>query len=248
MENILNFISVYWLYILLGIFVIVCFVGIVIANTSIDKYYKVLNEYKNKYLCNNCTGFEFAKMISDKYFYGEIKCKIEQKEKLGTDGCYNPSDATVAISDEIMLSNSFASIAIIAHEYGHAKQHVANPQMLIKNEKLHQFVKFLGFLTVFLIIFALTMMLFDKLVLAIVSVCVVVVNFTVALFYKYRKIKIEDNASKNAVQMIEDLNLFSQKEINDIKTFLKYAKKTYVGDFFRSLFYWTGLVRKTKLF
>ena len=152
------------------------------------------------------------------------------------------------MSNEIAYSNNIGAFAIVAHEFGHATQHFKNPNIIVKNYKLSQFVKILGYLIYPLFFVSLYFLFAEKIIFSLFGFGLILIAFFVALILKYSTIKLEKDASVIALQILKETDILSPKEILLAKKFLTLAKRTYTADFFRALFSWTGLTRKTKIF
>lgn len=82
------------------------------VNLSYKKYVKIDNEKK-------LTGFDVARRILDENNLGEIYV-VETKETMSDH--YDPGRKTVRLSTDVYHGTSISSLAIAAHECGHAIQ------------------------------------------------------------------------------------------------------------------------------
>ena len=248
MEEIINFVSQYWLYILVGLLLIFVISGICIANFSYDKYLKTFEEMSKIGTSFRGDAYTFAKRFSLFFFGGKINVKVMPEKEMQSYGSYTPATSTVSLSSKIANTGSVATLAIVAHEFGHAYQHLNNPKILASNFKLSRTVKFLGFLNIILLGGAIYFFATGIIILSIFLLAFIFLNFMVAIWLKISTLKLEKNASEIAVDLLEKTKGFKNKEIALMKRFMQSAKQTYTGDLFRALFAWTGLVRKTKIF
>ena len=248
MDEFLNFLSVNYIWILIALIVDFVLAGIIIANFSYENFIDIFEQSKNLPTNFNGSAFDLACFISYKKFRREIGVNIFEKTEKTSNGCYIPAQKTVNISNQLANSNSVSSIAIVAHEFGHAIQHYEKPNILQRNFALTKLVKILGFLNWPLFILAIVFVFLDNLTISAIFLALIILFFVIALCLKFATIKVEKDASKRAISLLKELNLFSEKELNQIKKLLKSAKGTYIGDFFRALFSWTGLTKKTKIF
>lgn len=248
MESIIEFISQYYLFIIAALIVIFVLAGIVIANYSYDNF---AEEYQKQ--IKNFTGFDgnaldILSFFASRKFGDKISVQIFAKKPNLPNGFYTPAKRTVNISNELAYSNSIAALAISAHELGHVCQHFESPKILEKNYKLLKVVKTLGFLNYPLFFGAIILLFTPYYVFTLVCLCIIILNFIIALSLKFHTIKIEKDASKRAVKLLKETGILTNSELGQVEKFLKAAKGTYIGDFFRALFAWTGLTRKTKIF
>ena len=72
--------------------------------------------------------------------------------------------------------------------------------------------------------------------------------FLFALIVKLSLIPLEKDASKRGLDLLKRTETFDDEEMAMAKDLLKAALLTYVGDFLRSILWWTFLTRKSKLF
>lgn len=239
-----QFITENLIWIIIGIFVMLIIIGICIANFSIDSYYK--NYEKNRKITTSFwdSNLQFARYVSENIFNSKIKIKTNNQHQ----NYYSPSSLTISISDEIALENSVTGISVVAHEFGHALQHLNNPEILINNFKFNNFVKMLGNLNWIIMLLTLILTLTINYVITFVGLGLIVLNFIIAIFLKLSTAKLEKNASLQAIELIKSLKIFNTEEIVLLKKFMNSAKMTYTADFFRALLGWTGLVRKTQFF
>lgn len=245
--DVLAFIQDNILWIILGIIVLAIIICAFVANFAYDNYVKALHENIEIKSSYDGTAKMFAKYLSLAFFGGSIK--IQEDSQILSEGQYNPSELTVTIKDTIAHTNSVAGVAIIAHEFGHALQHVKNPEILVKNYKYSRFVKFLGGLNWVIILGAVALTIWQGgFTWGLVGVGLLLLNTIIAIGLKLSTLKLEKNASDEAMKMLRKMPNFSDEELAYIKRFLNYAKRTYTADFLCALLGWTGLVRRTKYF
>ena len=248
MEEIIGFVTEYWLYLIVGVFVLFVITGICIANFSYDKYLKAFEEMNKVGTSFRGDAYTFAKRFSTFFFASRIKVQVMPEKDMPSYGSYTPATSTVALSSKIATTGSIATLAIVAHEFGHAHQHANNPKILVNNFKLAKTVKFLGVLNILLLVGAIYFFATGTGILSIFCLGFIFLNFIVAIWLKISTLKLEKNASEIAIELLEKTKVFKNKEIAAFKKFLHAAKRTYTGDLFRALFAWTGLVKKTKIF
>ena len=248
MEDFLTFLSDYGLYILIAAIVVFVIAGVFVANFSYDNFLVVFEKAQKTISSFSGSALDLAAFLSERKFNQQIRIKVFEKNELVSNGSYAPAEKCVYISKDLAFSNSIASISIIMHEFGHVCQHAQTPKVLQRNFMLTKVVKVLGLLNYPFFITGLVMLFLGLFQVSLVCFVLIVLDFVVALILKFLTIKIEKDASKRAIQLLKSINVLNNNEIAEVKKVLKAAKSTYIGDFFRALFSWTGLTRKTKLF
>ena len=229
---------------LLGIILMLILIGLWTANFAYDAFARRLEE--NLQIETSFWGntFEFANYVSKTCFQDNIKVQIINT----ADGCYVPANLCVCLGQSFANSQSIAGIAIAAHEFGHAAQHLQNPKILINHHKFNRLVQFLGNINWVILIASVLAMIFASVLWGLVGAGLLILNVLIAIGLKYYTLQVEKDASRRAMEIIAKLEFFPQKEMQAIKKFLGYAKRTYTADFLAALLGWTGLVRKTKFF
>ena len=97
------------------IFVLLLCFALAIASFSSENYLENFKEL-NSINFYEITTRKYVESINEKYFYNRIK--IEHCERYKD----HYSRGKISLSDETLDSNSLASLAVVSHELGHAKQ------------------------------------------------------------------------------------------------------------------------------
>lgn len=188
-----------------------------IVTTSYNKYKKVLN---NKEL----TGYEVARRILDKNKLSDIMI-LETKGNLSDH--YDPTRRVIKLSTDIFHGSSIASVAVAAHECGHAIQDKVGYKPMRIRSKIVPTVNIctkLGYLAIIIgCIFSYQLVEIGILLLA------------TMLVFQLVTLPVEFNASKRALQEIEKLNLVDMEEKNKAKSMLNAAAFTYVASLLTSM-------------
>lgn len=188
-----------------------------IVATSYNKYKKILN---NKDL----TGYEVAKRILDKNKLNDIII-LETKGKLSDH--YDPARRVIKLSTDIFHGSSIASIAIAAHECGHAIQDKVGYKPMRIRSKIVPTVNIctkLGYLAIVIgCIFSYQL----------IEIGILLLSTT--LIFQLVTLPVEFNASKRALQEIEKLKLVEKKEKSKAKSMLTAAAFTYVASLLTSM-------------
>jgi len=184
------------------------------------------NHYSQISLKANMTGKETAeKMLRDyKIFDVAITCVPGTL----TDH-YNPANKTVNLSEPVYYGNSAASMAVAAHECGHAVQHATAYNMLQFRSmmapvqsisgKILNIIMFASFIGGYALYSAVNV----ELVL-----WVVVAAYSVLTLFSIITLPVEFDASKRALAWIDNQGLVSSQEHTMAKDALFWAAMTYV--------------------
>lgn len=223
--------------------VVIC-LCLAIANNAYEKFYEHWQELNKKIikLGDYMSPELFVSEINTEKFGGQLQ--ILRISKLAGDAY---SKGKLFLSQSTLSSNSIASYAVIAHELGHAIQDKEGNK-LKRLTFLRRFGRFVGVFFWPLIVLAVIFILIstEYLTIGIILVSVAIAIFLLSLFIKLITISIEKEASKKALDLLK--LVLDEKEIKEAKSLLKDAKLTYWADFFGSLFGWTFMTRKRKMF
>lgn len=239
-----------WTYIFIGVAVAVvlllCF-ALAVASFSFDNYAEKLKQLDATKNSSELSTLEFVQEINKAYF-GEKISLVETQEWHD-----HYSSKTVALSEKTMQSNSLASFAIVGHELGHARQDFMGN--LKKHWKLRKSGRVCGLFFLPLLLAGLVLCLlwvFDVLpeiyflVVGLVCFVFALMIFVFALILKYREIKVEKEASKFALDFLNEV--LTESEVNLCKQLLDSARLTYWGSLIRTMLSWTLLTGKDKMF
>ena len=179
-----------------------------------NKYMKVKNE-------SELTGAEAAKMILKKN--GLSNVNVYETSGTLTD-YYDPKKKMVVLSSDIYNSKSVSSVAVAAHECGHAIQDKENYKFLRFRSALVPIVNFTSRIAFIFIIFGF---IFEALDLLDVGV----ICLLVGLLFQLVTLPVEFNASTRAKDQLEICGIVRSKEKSGVKQVLSAAAFTYVAGF-----------------
>ena len=211
-------------YIILGIIIFLLLVSLFTSRTRVVKLY---NKYSKVYNSKNITGEQFAFFARQKLGYDKLNFSLI-KGKM-TD-CYVPKTKTLCLSEEVAHTPSIASIAIVAHELGHAEQHFSGSLLF----KLNHFFACLTRLTSKLILPCLVFGLIAHIFkwptenLGMILMITSGVLFGIAVLVKLLVIPVEINASNRALKFLTKNGIITNKELPKVKKLLRTAGRTYV--------------------
>lgn len=179
-----------------------------------NKYMKVKNE-------SELTGAEAAKMILKKN--GLSNVNVYETSGTLTD-YYDPKKKMVVLSSDIYNSKSVSSVAVAAHECGHAIQDKENYKFLRFRSALVPIVNFTSRIASIFIIFGFIFEALDLLDVGIICLLV-------GLLFQLVTLPVEFNASARAKNQLEICGIVSNKEKSGVKQVLSAAAFTYVAGF-----------------
>ena len=206
--NYLNYIS-YDILIWLGL--IITFISQILIKTTYSKYQKQENTKR-------LTGFDVARQILDKNNLQDILI-LETSGYLSDH--YDPTKKVIKLSTDIYHGNTISSVAVAAHECGHAIQDKEKYKPMKIRSKIvptvNLFTK-LGYLSI--VIGAI----FDYRLMEIGVILLLSI-----LLFQIITLPVEFNASHRALKQIDNLNILSRSEQKGAKKVLIAAAFTYVA-------------------
>lgn len=201
---------------------IIGFIIVLYAQIKINSTY---GKYKNIKLNKNISGQEVARMILDSNGMNDIHV-VETQGEL-TDH-YDPRRKVVRLSKQIFHDNAIASVAVAAHEVGHAIQDKEN-YIFMKIRSILvpvvNFITYIGYIVAFISLLAgITGYL-------IVSIIIILA----ALLFQLVTLPVEFDASKRGREQLVKLGIIDGSEEKGVKKMLDAAAFTYVASFISSL-------------
>jgi uncharacterized protein len=190
--------------------------------TLLLKYWT--NKYFGRVNLNNVTGVD----IIEKYAQSKnLIVKLEINEGHLTD-YYDPSNKVVSLSRAVAQQSSIASVAIAAHEMGHAQQHQSGNILIHLRTILIPAVN-LGTQIGYVLFFAGLIIGFFELA------WIGIFLFSGALFISLLTLPIEIDASIKAINFLKSSNLLFKDELGGAQKVLFAASLTYVAATLQSL-------------
>lgn len=241
-----NIYTNFMVYVLFSVLILFLILALAIAGFSGAQLEETFNKY-NRIPCNKkITGGEFALSITNNYLDGKIKV-------FRTGGylkdAYSTRSKAVVLSDSTCDVASVAALTVVAHEFGHAMQDLNDSKKFKLNRGLTKMVRFVGFFMLPLAFLGIFICLVSNdVVLGLSLLGASLLIFLLAIVLKLVSIPLERDASKRGLMILEKTETFDENELMMAKDLLKAALLTYVGDFLRSILWWTFLTRNTRLF
>ncbi|MDD4110751.1 MAG: zinc metallopeptidase [Clostridia bacterium] len=233
-------------YVLFSVLILFLLLALAIAGFSGSQLEETFNKY-NRIPCNRkITGGEFALSIANNNLDGRIKV-------FRTGGylkdAYSTRSKAVVLSDSTCDVSSVAALTVVAHEFGHAMQDLNDSRKFKLNRALTKVIRFIGFFMLPLAFLGIFICLISSdVVLGFCLLGASLLIFLLAIILKIMSIPLEKDASKRGLKLLEETGTFDEDELMMAKDLLKAALLTYVGDFLRSILWWTFLTKNTKLF
>ncbi|GAB4125031.1 MAG: zinc metallopeptidase [Raineya sp.] len=183
-------------------------------------------EYSQIRLRNGMTGKEAAERMLRDYGIYDVAVTCVPGEL--TDH-YNPVNKTINLSEPVYYGNSAASVAVAAHECGHAVQHATAYSMLqfrsamVPLQNISATVLNFVMIASFIGGYALYNTIPIKMILLII-----IAAYGVITLFSLVTLPVEFDASKRALRWIESRRLVTDQEYAMSKDALFWASMTYV--------------------
>jgi len=176
---------------------------------------------------NGINGYQVARRILDSKGLQNVDIQVSQRGLLSDH--YDPKTNTVNLSPKVYNDSTVASVAVAAHEVGHAIQYAENYSFVgIRNMLLPATIvsSYLGWVAIMIGLFSDSLDFLFWIGLMMIGV--------LALF-QLVTLPLEFNASSRALRILEEDNYISIDEVADSKSMLNAAAMTYLAAFLASL-------------
>ena len=201
-------------------------IGMFVSNRLKSKFAK----YSRIPVQAGISGQEVALKMLD--HYGITNVQVTQGTGVLTDH-YNPMTRVVKLSPEVFSGRSIASVAVAAHEVGHAVQHATSYHWLKMRSAIVPFVNLAATAQSFLLMFALGVSggAGNNMILLIT-----IVAFMVTTVFSFITLPVEFDASRRGLAWLQDSGITrSGSEFDGAKDALWWAAMTYVAKALSSL-------------
>lgn len=165
------------------------------------------------------TGAEVARFILDKN--GLFDVQVSQTSGMLSDH-YDPRNKTVNLSTDIYNNSSIASVAVAAHEVGHAIQDKEGDTFLRIRHSLvpiTNFASFAGYIAIGIGLISTIMEIF----------WIGIILLLVILLFELVTLPVEFGASHRAIKELDESFILQENEVRDCKSMLRAAAMTYVA-------------------
>ena len=177
------------------------------------------NKYSNVFCENGINGADAARRILDS---NGLQGDSVNSVKGNLTDHYNPADKSVNLSEKIYTEKSVASVAIAAHECGHAIQDGNGYFFLRLRHAMVPVTNIASYAGYFAIMIGAMASIFDLIMIGIVCEFVIFAFQVVTL-------PVEFNASNRGLQQIKQLGLLNASEYKNGRKVLIAAALTYVA-------------------
>lgn len=202
-----------WTYILI-------LIGAVIASIASANVSRTFNKYSKYATAKGMTGTQVAEYILE--YSGITNVRVERISGNLTDH-YDPSNKVLRLSDATADSKSIAAIGVAAHECGHAVQDAQGYFMMTLRQKIVPAVN-IG-----------SKMSWPILILGAIAgynetfINIGIILFSLTLLFQLVTLPVEFDASKRALQIMEDGHILTAQELPYARKTLNAAAMTYVA-------------------
>ncbi len=186
---------------------------------------KTFADQKTNKTKSGITGFEAARKMLDKNGLQSIHI-VEVKQELSDH--YDPTRKVIRLSTPIFHDSSIASVAIAAHEAGHAVQDKEGYIFMRIRAALVPVVKLVSYMGYFAIIVAIFAGITGYLMIGIYML-------VATLIFQLVTLPVEFDASKRAQADLVSLGVVASDEEEKVKTMLTAAALTYVAGLISTL-------------
>lgn len=185
-----------------------------------ELYIKITySKYLKKYSSKDLNGLDVARNILDRNGLNEVMV-IETRGNL-TDN-YNPSRKVVKLSTNIFHDSTVASVAVAAHECGHALQDKEGYFFLRFRSAIVPIVNIVSRFSYIFIVLGFILEIMNLVYIGIAAVAV-------GVFFQLITLPVEFNASKRAEKELVNLGLVNDSDLSGVKEMLRAAALTYVA-------------------
>lgn len=198
------------------ILIIIIFSIPLIAQIYVSRSY---NKYKKIYNDKNTTGYEVARKILDE---NNLKDMYIVETNGTMSDHYDSSRKIIRLSKEVYHGTSIASLAIAAHECGHAIQDKENYFFMRIRSLIFPIINLGTKIAYIILVVGLILQISDLLWAAVITV-------GLGLIFQIITLPVEFDATKRAKKEIDKYKIASKDEQEGINSMLKAAALTYVA-------------------
>ena len=199
----------------LWLFIIILVIPL-IADFNVKGTYRKYLKVKNR---QGLTGQEVARKILDKHGLNDIY--VVETSGMLTDH-YDPKRKVVRLSHAIYHGTTIASIAVAAHECGHAIQDKEGYLFMRIRSAIFPIVNIATSISYWIILIGFFAELLDLIYLGIGLT-------SLGLLFQIVTLPVEFNASRRANEELEEMSVITDDEISGTKKMLRSAALTYVA-------------------
>lgn len=201
----------------MNIILVLLIIGLpLLAQIFIKISYENNSRIKNS---KELTGYDVARKILDKNGLNDLL--IVETSGYLTDH-YDPNRKVIKLSRNIYGNDTISSMAVAAHEVGHAIQDKEGYFFLRLRSFIFPIVSFISRMSWLVILIGFFFEIVNAIYLGIIVV-------TASVIFELVTLPVEIDASKKAIKELNSLNLITSEEEDKVKNVLTAAALTYVA-------------------
>lgn len=204
-------------------FIFIALIASLLSQIYVQKNYSKYRQVNNM---RGLTGAQVARYILDSK--GLTHVQVTMSQYGGLSDHYDPRTKTVALSRDVYAGQSIASLAVAAHEVGHAIQDEENYMFLSLRNRLLPLAMIssqLSYLPIAIGFFANIPGLFNLGILMLIVIAI----------FQLVTLPLEFNASSRAMTILSDEAYLLDSEVDGARKMLTSAALTYVAALFGTL-------------
>lgn len=198
---------------------ILILIGVVLSMAASAMVRRSFARYSSVRSASGLTGAQVAERILS---YAGIRDVTVHHIAGNLTDHYNPKTKEIGLSDTVYGSNSVSAIAVAAHECGHVIQHANSYAPLAIRSALVPVANFGSGVSWFLILAGIFLSIYPLITLGIVF-------FSAAVLFQIVTLPVEFNASRRALNILQDTGILGPAEGQSAKKVLRAAALTYVA-------------------
>lgn len=205
-------------------YIVLVLPAVIFAMWASEHVNSVFKKYKNSRNSRGITGADAARYLLNNSGLNNVR--IERVSGSLTDH-YDPKANVVRLSDEVYGSSSAVAVGIACHECGHAMQHAQNYAPVKIRAAIIPITNIGSKLSMPLIIIGLLLCSFGQVFITLAYIGVAA--FGLSTVFQLVTLPTEFNASKRALNCIDELGLLTGSDYDEAKKVLSAAALTYVA-------------------
>ena len=207
-----------WTYVVL---VLPCLILSLWASSTVNSTF---NKYSKQYSRRNLTGAQAAERVLRAN--GVYNVRIERISGNLTDH-FDPKTNVIRLSDSVYGSTSTAAIGVACHEAGHAVQYAQHYAPIKLRATLVPITNLGSKISMPLILLGLVLSFLGE--MSYFFVYLGIACFGLSVLFQFVTLPVEFNASRRALQAIENTQLLTEEEQKGARKTLTAAAMTYVA-------------------
>ncbi len=201
--------------------VLPCMIFALIASSKVNSTFQ---KYSKQISSRHITGAQAAQQVLAAN--GVHNVRIERVSGNLTDH-FDPKSNVIRLSDQVYNSPSTAAIGVACHEAGHAVQYAQNYGPIKLRAAIIPVTNIGSKLALPLILLGVLLNFLGE--LSYVFIYIGILGFSLSLVFQLVTLPVEFNASRRAIQAIDNQELLTDAELRGAKKTLSAAAMTYVA-------------------